>query len=50
MITEARWYKEGLEAAKEDFESSALTNRECPYAEKSPKWFLWTGGYAAFAA
>lgn len=46
MIKESRWYKEGRDAAAEDAELGQVA-RECPYAERSPKWYLWMEGYAS---
>lgn len=41
-MTESRWFKEGQEARKRgDLQDS------CPYALRSPKWYIWNEGFSS---
>lgn len=39
-MNDSRWFKEGQEAARRGEQPS-----HCPYAERSPKWFIWQEGF-----
>jgi len=43
-IENSRWYLEGVKAEKEGF---AITTN--PYADGSPKWYIWNAGWVASA-
>lgn len=40
MISESKWFKEGQEARQRGADTE-----HCPYAARSPKWFIWLEGF-----
>ncbi len=41
-INESRWFKEGEEAKRR-----GEMLEHCPYAEVSPKWYIWKEGFSS---
>lgn len=39
-IEDCRWYKEGMQA-----KTDGLAMTMNPYADGSPKWYIWNEGY-----
>lgn len=41
-MNESKWFKEGEQAFK-----NGVPITDCPYAVRSPKWFIWREGWQA---